>query len=41
MVDYVRRGMIAEALALFKYDFDNGMSDLNRLYAGTLSGDLP
>ena len=41
MIEYVRRGMLEEAAFLFKYDFENSLTDLNRLYGGALSGDLP
>ena len=33
--------MVQEALYLMKFDFDNSITDLNRLYIGALSGDLP
>ena len=33
--------MIKEALYLINYDFENGITDLNRLYGAALSGDMP
>jgi hypothetical protein len=41
VVDYVRAGMIKEALYLIKFDFENEISDFNRLYQAALSGEMP
>ena len=41
VIDYVRQGMIQEAKYLIKFDFDNEVTDLNRLYYAALSGELP
>ncbi|CDW80451.1 nad(+) adp-ribosyltransferase-3 [Stylonychia lemnae] len=40
-IKYVRKGMQKEAEFLLKYDFENQINDLNRLYGGALSGELP
>jgi len=37
VIEYVRRGMLKEAHYLVKFDFDNGISDFNRLYPACLS----
>ena len=33
--------MVKEAEFLLKFDFDNSINDLNRLYGATLSNDIP
>lgn len=41
VIEYVRKGMVAEANYLLGIDEEMGYSDLNRLYVGSLSGNLP
>ena len=37
----MRSGLYKEAHYFFKYDFENQLNDLNRLFVGTLAGELP
>jgi hypothetical protein len=41
LVDYVRKGKINEAKYLVKFDFENDVSDLNKLYAAALTANEP
>lgn len=41
VVDYVREGKVAEAKYLLQFDFENEMTDLNRLYGAALSNEAP
>jgi hypothetical protein len=41
VIEYIRRGMIAEAKYLVSIDFDNSITDFNRLYPACLSTSEP
>lgn len=41
VIEYVRQGMIAEAKYLINFDFENDLTDLNRLYGAALSVSEP